>query len=111
HMHFVGEAISTIHGWVAGAIESANRGVWQLLELNSGAGPQSRGSKETGSAMVAAVLDDSQTARSRKEIFEKFDKKWRDHIGIEPRLFTGQLQISRTLQIDQFGLSPAFEVK
>ncbi|KDN47264.1 hypothetical protein RSAG8_03743, partial [Rhizoctonia solani AG-8 WAC10335] len=35
HMHFVGEAISTIHGWVAGALESAGRGVMQLLELNS----------------------------------------------------------------------------
>ncbi|KDN47263.1 hypothetical protein RSAG8_03742, partial [Rhizoctonia solani AG-8 WAC10335] len=35
HMHFVGETISTIHGWVAGALESATRGVKQMLELHS----------------------------------------------------------------------------
>ncbi|CAE6492921.1 unnamed protein product [Rhizoctonia solani] len=114
HMHFCGEAISTIHGWVAGALESGTRAVWQLLELNSKATASTQASEArvaSRSARVADSLDDSKRAESPEELFKKFDQKWKKDIDIDPPPLAEQLEVSRSLQIDQFGLSPAFEVK
>ncbi|CAE6459827.1 unnamed protein product [Rhizoctonia solani] len=150
HMHFVGEAISTIHGWVAGALESAGRGVMQVLELNSMANakslrptseikrpsPMFRGAESllssvnsatggwsvnsalggalvdavsTFAARVADAKDESQVDKSDLDPLVLFQNKWDPDVGVNPELLTKQLAVSRSLQVGEFGLSPAFK--
>ncbi|CAE6499563.1 unnamed protein product [Rhizoctonia solani] len=153
HMHFVGETISTIHGWVAGALESATRGVKQMLELHSMALAEKKSVQPPPKALLhangftrakslftsnsspsVAVRSVNNTLGSaRADVAETFDerevngkeeahihksdtdplklflKNWNPDVGVAPELFTKQLAISRSLQVKEFGLSPAFE--
>lgn len=81
---------------MAGALESAERGVFQILELNT-----------------AAVQTQNQTETSRGEAdgvktypVAKFMSDWRPDLGVRDDRLIMQLQISKTLQVAEFGPVP-----
>ncbi|KAH7322242.1 hypothetical protein B0J17DRAFT_772804 [Rhizoctonia solani] len=104
HMHFVGETISTIHGWVAGAIESSNRAVKQILELNHAATIQSAGAVAEATGAFAAMAVDA----GREGPLAAFNRRNPD-LGVDSELLNKQLALSKAFQVAEFGLSAAFE--
>ncbi|CAE6450032.1 unnamed protein product [Rhizoctonia solani] len=106
HMHFVGETISTIHGqvvWVAGALESAERGVKQVLELNHAAsGHLTRGIADATVSFAALSVDSG-----REDPLAAFNRR-NPNLGVEPGLLDKQLALSKAFQVAEFGPSSAF---
>lgn len=68
---------------MAGALESAERGVRQLLELNKKAA-------QKGKEKEAA------------DLVKEFMIRWKPDFGVDPMLLIKQLQISKTLQVAEF---------
>ncbi|CEL61410.1 Putative bifunctional amine oxidase DDB_G0291301 OS=Dictyostelium discoideum GN=DDB_G0291301 PE=1 SV=1 [Rhizoctonia solani AG-1 IB] len=81
HLHFIGETISTTHGWVAGALESAERGVYQMLKLHK---------------MSTSKKDYCHNA------VKDFKDEWSPVLGVNKVQLKLQLCISLKLQIEEF---------
>ncbi|CAE6492886.1 unnamed protein product [Rhizoctonia solani] len=81
NMHFIGETISTTHGWVAGALESAERGVYQLLKLHK---------------MATSEEDECHNA------LKDFKTEWSPELGVNKTLLKLQLCVSMKLQVEEF---------
>ncbi|KAB5590639.1 bifunctional amine oxidase [Ceratobasidium theobromae] len=79
-VYFAGEAISMIHGWVAGALESADRAVLEILwspELSS---------------------------EEREAKYQEFQDRFHPDLGVDDRdLLIKQIALSQELQFIEFG--------
>ncbi|KAG9122927.1 hypothetical protein FRC07_000492 [Ceratobasidium sp. 392] len=95
-MHFIGETFSTIHGWVAGALESADRGVAEML-LWSGREEQSFPPPPTAGQGVPTEgqgpIDDP---------IERFKEMWDPQFMIDEQGMLAQIALSIKLQAKEF---------
>ncbi|QRV82394.1 Flavin containing amine oxidoreductase [Ceratobasidium sp. AG-Ba] len=80
-MYFVGETFSTTHRWVAGALNSAERGVLQLLQHHRLA-THNKGHEE--------------------DYIEKFLQKWKPDLEVPKEAIFKQLVASLVIQHDEF---------
>ncbi|KAG8721834.1 hypothetical protein FRC12_007073 [Ceratobasidium sp. 428] len=94
-MYFIGETFSTIHGWVAGAIESADRAVFQMLATaqeeeqlippppGAGSGVPTKGRKKDNSV-------------------QRFKEKWKPEFMVDETYTLDQVLLSVKLQQNEF---------
>ncbi|KAG8703360.1 hypothetical protein FRC11_010799, partial [Ceratobasidium sp. 423] len=81
NMHFIGETISTTRGWVAEALESAGRGVYQLLKFHK-----------------KATSEEDECHNALKD----FKNEWNPVLGVNKTLLKLQLCVSMKLQVEEF---------
>ncbi|KAB5590640.1 bifunctional amine oxidase [Ceratobasidium theobromae] len=89
-VHFAGEAISTIHGWVAGALESADRAVLQIL------------------------WSPVQNSQDRTDKYKLFKEKCNPDLGVDDEkldLLAKQMALSEELQFIEFEAFPGVHHK
>ncbi|CAE6335108.1 unnamed protein product [Rhizoctonia solani] len=81
-IHFVGEAFSTTHGWVAGALNSAARGVCQLLQYHQLA---------------------TQNTGKEENLVDDLVKDWDPELEVNRKSMFLQIIASLLLEQDEFG--------
>ncbi|KAG8771087.1 hypothetical protein FRC12_003865 [Ceratobasidium sp. 428] len=79
---FVGETFSTTHGWVAGALNSAERGVLQLLQCHK-----------------TATENKGQTEDSIRDFLDE----WSPHLEVKEETIYYQFIASLVYQFEEFG--------
>lgn len=82
-IHFIGETFSSTHGWVAGALESAERGICQLLQYHQ-----------------RAV--ELEGARDGMNVLEAFLKEWNPALEVDKNTLWLQFLASQLLQREEF---------
>ncbi|KAG8793837.1 hypothetical protein FRC12_001467 [Ceratobasidium sp. 428] len=94
-MYFVGETFSTTHGWVAGALESAERAVVQILHRYQSSMPPPPPTAGQGAPGGGPSED--------IDIIQKFKEDWKPQLLVDEELIRRQLVLSVKLQTDEFG--------
>ncbi|KAG8793838.1 hypothetical protein FRC12_001468 [Ceratobasidium sp. 428] len=99
-MHFIGETFSTIHGWVAGAIESADRAVLQLLET-------AQGPEEV--VYLPPAEEEGPPTKGQEpakgiDLVKRFKDEWKPEFMVNETYTLGQVLLSLKLQKDEFNL-------
>ncbi|KAG8714986.1 hypothetical protein FRC09_017049 [Ceratobasidium sp. 395] len=96
-MHFVGETFSTTHGWVAGALESSERGVMQMLQLIQGRQPPIPPPPTSGRGPQQGPSEDV-------DLIQKFKDDWKPHLLVDEEHTKAQVVLSLKLQAEEFEL-------
>ncbi|KAG9124514.1 hypothetical protein FRC07_011336 [Ceratobasidium sp. 392] len=99
-MHFIGETFSTIHGWVAGALESAERGVTQLVQLAK----QNQDSFPPPPPTPGKGVPTEDQEPINADPLEAIKVIWKPQYLVDEVHMLGQVALSLKLQKDEFKL-------